>query len=697
MHVHKQGTAIQKSHIFADMISISKAVLVMLPPPSPRPQVVDAKRTGWLSFADLESVLGECEMLPAQSPQEGYDDVLLAVWTALSEENPSGSGGGSRGGGGDDGCEGHFGLGQDEREGACGVPINSLAALLTGVAAESYDCGWTDSVENNFDDVPWSRAEGEKVGRTSLPSRPANRRLWGGGEGQRRKRAPEPGDVLTAMLQGNEQLEDLSNQLRDVFDTNRRRGRACVASELRGSKALELAAGEGTAASTMVVSPAQVAATAARFEEQVRAKERKIELLRKAEETREKLSHPFEPSMATTATLKAAAVRLKAAASIGRKKKGIIPSAECGDGSSRIAEGLQTNKPDLRTTEEREVEEKCTFQPRLFQPLPISPPRYPAPRPTCRSVGVGGENSGPDSAEGVPQRIAIDRATASWYAQIKRLKAGRKDRLRRLEQKRAIESRSEPLPPSVQQLFLDAGMEIHTDGELNDRGGQRRASVSAEKKGGSSHRIAQKKGDTRSTLSRSVFASPPRLRLEARLRARNRLKEKRGQDQARKNAEEDARRQKRKRVLKRACKRSAAVVGLERALSAREAERGLPSWRDPPVLIAEVEFVRQKCWVFLPLWADTRVREAVGELAEKQRGAVVGSVVDELEMSLADELQHACEQTRMDEGLGRGENVENGAFAGGKARRDGENRRSVPTVVIQVDVLDTPVPETAAG
>ncbi len=667
----------------------------MLPPPPPRvPKVVDARQTGWLSFAGLESVLGECEMLPAQ--QEGYDDILLGVWTALSEENPCSGGGGSRGGGGDDGCEERGEVDQDEREGACGVPIDSLTALLTGVAAESYGCGWTDSVDNNFDDVPWSRAEGARVEWKSLPSRPANRRLWGGGEGQQGKRAPGPGEVLTAMLQGNEQLEDLSDQLRDVFDTNRRRRRAYAASELRGPTALG-AAGRSTLASTMVVSPAQVAATTARFEEHIRAKERKMELLRKAEEAREKLSHPFEPSMATTATPKAAAVRRKAAASVERKKERIVPSVECGDGSSRIAEGLQTKTPDLRTTEEREVEEKCTFQPRLFQPLPISPPRYPAPRTTRRSVGVGGESSVPDSADEAQQRIAVDRATASWYAQINRLKAGRQDRLRRLEKKQAIASRSEPLPPSVQQLFLDAGIEIHLHDELNDPGGQRRASVSAEKKGASSHQIAQKKRDTQPTLSRSPFASPPRLRLEARLRARSRLKEKRSQDQARKTAEEDARRQKRKRVLTRACKRSAAVAGLEMALAAREAERGLPSWRDPPILIAEVEFVRQKCWVFLPLWADTRLGEAVGELAEKQRGGVVGSVVDELERSLADELQRACEQTRGEVGLGRGQEAGKGAFGGGKARRDGDNRRSVPTVVIQVDVADTPLPETAAG
>ena len=637
-------------------------------------------------------------MLPAQPSQEEYDDVLLAAWTALSEDSLRGGGGGS-GGGGHDGCEGPIRSDECEREGACGVPIDGLAALLTGVASESYGCGWTDSLDQN--DPPCSRYRVQRAERKSVPLRPANPRLWGGDGEERVTRALEPGEGFAAMLHRNEQLEDLCDQLRDVFDTNRRE-RAYDASNVQGMTTSGVA-GEGTGASPVVASPAQVVATAARFEEQIRAKQRKIELLRRAEETRKQLSHPFEPSMATTATPKAARARRKAAANLESKKDG-IPSAERGDGSSRTTnEALQAKKADLRTTEEREVEEKCTFQPRLFQPLPISPPRYPVPKTTHSSTDVGGESESSilDSAEGSPRRTAVDRATASWYAQVNRLKAGRKDRLRRLEQKQAIENRCEPLPPSVQQLFLDAGMEIYQH-ERHDRGNQRRTSVGAKqvgaKQNGAKDRIAQNKtvSNTHSPLSRGMFASPPRLRLEARLRARNRLKEKRSQDQARKSAEEDALRQKRKRVLTRACKRSAALVGLETALSAREVERGLPSWRDPPALVAEVEFVHQKRWEFLPLWADTCPGEAVSDLARKQEGALVGEVVNELEMSLTDELRRALERTWMGEGARRGQGVEDTPRVGGKNRRDGDNRRSVPTVVIQVDTMDTPLPETEA-
>lgn len=648
-------------------------------------------------------------MLPGQAPPETCDDVLLAVWTALSEEDPCGGSDDSSGEGGDGERDGNVGFGQDQRGGACGVAVERLSVLLTGVASRSYDHERTNSSEKN--DTVCQHANPQKTGRNPLSLNPDNPRLWGDDKEKRETRSPEP-DVFATVLQCNEQLEDLCKDLSDIFKTNQRHHvskrqekklistsdqggerRPRASTEVQGPKAVGMAR-DSTGAPPTVATPAQVAATTARFEEQIRAKERKIELLRRAEEARKNLAHPFEPSMATTSTPPAAAVRRQA--------------ANCGDRSNGVVDdGQQPKKTDGRTTEERELDDNCTFQPRLFRPLPIPPPRYPTPKTKLNCAGSEpGTHLINPAGEASPRLSEVDRATASWRAQVDRLKAGRINHLHRLEQKQAIENRSEPFPPSVQQLFVDAGIEISPKvRNIATAGG---GGVSATKQGNG--RFAKKKGSrsssTQGPFSRSLSSSPPGLRLEARLRARNRLKEQRSEEQARKSAEEDARRQKRKRLLARARKRSAAVVGLEAALSAREAERGRPSWSDPPLeaergrpcwsdpplLIAEVEFVRQKWWVLLPLWADTCPREAVSELAKQQRRAVVGTVAADLETSFRDEIQRASEQT-----TGLGLEREQEALGGGKADRGGNNRRAVPKVVLRVDVVDEPLRDIVAS
>lgn len=637
-------------------------------------------------------------MLPAQAPPEVYDDVLLAVWTALSRAGPCGGGGGSddSGGGGGDGAR-DVGIGREGAGEACGVAVERLSALLSAVASTSYGYEWTTSGETTHGST-FLHANSRGTGLKLLSSNPANSRLWGGdGEEREMARSPET-DVFVTLLQCDEHLEDLCEDLSNVFRTNQRhrqqeRRRANTSDQaeerrtragtgVQGPRAMGGVGSSTGAPPTAVATPAQVAATTARFEERIRAKERKIELLRRAAEARKNLAHPFEPSMATASTPQAAAVRRKAVVGGGHRGNGVVDE-----------EGQQPRKTDARTTEERELDDNCTFQPRLFRPLPISPPRYPAPNKTH---GGGGSEPGQrltsSADEASPRMSAVDRATASWMAQVERLKAGRMDRLRRLEQKQAIENRTEPLPPSVQQLFCDAGMEISP--QLRDIAPAGSSATATRQ--GKNRRCAKKRGDDGKTQgplllssSRNFSSSPPRPRLEARLRARNQQKLRRGEEQARKSAEEDARRRTQKRLLARARKRSAAVVGLEAALAAREADRGRPSWSDPPAIIAEVEFVRQKWWVLLPLWADTCPGEAVGELAKQQPRAVVGTVAADLEASFGDEIQRACEQT-----TGAGLERDQGVLREGKADRRGNSRRAVPTVVLRVDVVDEPLGDT---
>eukprot|EP00752_Nemacystus_decipiens_P010390 g9259.t1 len=654
-------------------------------------EAVDSEQTGWLCFAGLERVLSECEMLPGQAPPEAYDDVLLAVWTALSRVDPGTGGGGDdrNGDGGADMRDADVETCREGRGEAFGVAVERLSAVLRAVACTSYDYEWTTSSGETSESTRL-HASPPKTSRRPSSLNPANPRLWGDEEEEERAmtRFPEP-DVFATLPHCDEHLEDLCRYLSDVFKANQRhrqqeekrvntsdQHRARAGTETPGLKAMGMAGGCTGAPPTAVATPAQVAATTARFEEQARAKERKIELLRRREEARKSLAHPFEPSMATTSTPQAAAVRRKAAAGGGRRGSGVV-----GD------EGQIPRRTDARTTEERELDENCTFQPRLFQPLPISPPRYPTPK-TALGNGWGsepGQRLTSSADEASPRTSAVDRPTASWMAQVDRLKAGRKDRLRRLELDRVTEHRTQPLPPSVRQLFCDAGMEIAPQlQDIAPAGSSGGAAAQQDNRG----RVAKNKGGNApgAAPAHNFSSSPPRLRLEARLRARDQQKQKRSEKQARKSAEEDAQRQKKKRLLARARKRSAAVVGLEAALAAREAERGRPSWSDPPVVIAEVELVRQEWWVLLPLWADSCPREAAGELAKQQPKAVKGTVAADLEASLRDEIRRACEKTP-----GAGSEREQDASGNGNGDRGGKNRRAVPTVVLRVDEMNGPL------
>ncbi|CAN0512248.1 unnamed protein product, partial [Ectocarpus sp. 12 AP-2014] len=546
---------------------------------------VDADRTGWLSLAGVESLLSKCGMFPDQGPDDVRDDVLLAVWAALSEEETSEVGGHESSDGG---------LDQDDLKPNFGVPVDDLAVLLAEAARTcEYD---------RVDARPLSN------GHESFPS------------------------AFPEELRQNKQIKDLCNELSGIFEVNqlyraskrqdKRRvqtgetveedGRACsqgTSAKLRPAERRRDGGDVLLSAPPRVVTRGQVAAMAARFEEQIRERERKIELLRRGEEARTTTDHIFEPSMAATATPEALALRRKVARAAKRQGTG-VPSRD-----RVISESRYPTKTDLRTSEEREVDENCTFHPRLFQPLPISPPRYPVPR-TAHVGGQSGGESTTDSADGATSNIAsattVDRATASWIAQVNRLKAGRRNRLRRLEEEQATANRSEPLPPAVRQLFVDEGIQLCPTKNLSGR-----SSALANKRDGST--TSKGKGCNSARRTSNKVSSPTCwLRLQGRCRGRRRLKDKRREEQARKNAEDDAERLKRKRVLSRACRRSAAVVGLEAALSAREAERECSGWDDPPVIIVELEFVRQKWWALLPFWADTCPKEAVGKLAEQQ-------------------------------------------------------------------------------
>lgn len=694
-------------------IKVHTIVFVFCSPPRARAprrkQVVDANRTGWLSFAGLERVLSECGMLPDQAPPGVYDDVLLGVWKELSEERPSGCGGGNSG------SDGSVESDHDDSGEGCGVPAESLLTLLTGAASRSYDHELENLIDGN---EPFcSFAQSQKTGTKPFPLHPAYTRVWEGDEEARGAVNALEFDASTVVPQCDEQFEALCQELSDILDANRRY-RASIqekeesqamgkcdsdqggcrpykTTEMQGPKKLRMASG-GTSAPS-AATPAQVAATSARFDEQVRARERKIELLRKAEAARKNAAHPFEPTMATTAGTPGAPALQRQGAVPGGGKGRRTASVGCGDPGGRheiVAEGQHAARTDRRTTEQREVDNNCTFQPRLYQPLPLSPPRYPTPKNMHSSKAGRPEQRNMDSPGGAP--TAVDRATASWNTQVDRLKTGRVNRLRRLEEKQAIENRSEPLPPSVQQLFIDAGIEMRLRENYNSPGRKiapaGTGSCSKKHDNGS---ITKNKGSSNtqrpfssgcSTSSSSTFC------LEGRLRARNQKKEKRIEEEARKSAEESARLLKRKRVLARACKRSSAVVRLEAALAAREAERGRSGLGDPPVLIAEVEFVRQNWWALLPLWADSCPKQAVGELLRQQHGVSVETVAHELEMSFRDEIERACEQATS-LGLGLEQQTQNGASRDGRAGRSDKNRRAVPTVVLRVDLEN----DTRAG
>ncbi|CAM9413183.1 unnamed protein product [Ectocarpus fasciculatus] len=605
---------------------------------------VDADRTGCLSLAGLESLLSKCGMLPDQGPDDVRDDVLLAVWTALSEEEASEVGGSSGGR-----------LDKDDIKATFGVPVEDLAVLLVEAARTC-----------EYDRVG---ARPQSDGHESFPS------------------------AFVEELQQNKQIKDLCNELSGIFEVNQlhraskrqekkrtgeteEEGRACsqgISTELAPAGRRRGGGDMMLSAPPRVVTPGQVAAMAARFEEQIRERERKIELLRRGEEARTTTDHTFEPSMAATATREALALRRKVARAAKGNGTGV---------SSRdrvISEGRHPTKTDLRTTEEREVDENCTFQPRLFQPLPIPPPRYPVAS-TAYIGGRSGEETTTGSAGEATNITApattVDRATASWIAQVNRLKAGRKNRLRRLEEERATANRSEPLPPAVRQLFVDEGMQLCPQKKLSGT-----SRTNANKRDDSATSDGKVRANPRHTSSK-VSSPTSWLRLQGRCRGRRRLKDKRREEQTRKNAEDAAQRLKRKRVLSRACRRSAAVVGLEVALSAREAERGCSGLDDPPIVIVELEFVRQKWWALLPFWADTCPKEALGKLATQQPRVVVDGVAHELEEFFRDEIDRAGESmTSVDQD----QVADQGALAGRDVRPGKNSRRHVPKVVLRVD------------
>lgn len=634
-------------------------------------------------------------MLPNQAPQDVRDDVLLAVWTALSAEvvggtisrgGSDGGGGSSDGGGGGGGV--YDGAGRcdvDGRGAACGIPVSSLTALLSETACRSY--GWKLT-------PPAARNNASSAGLRSEPTR----RLWQYDKEEDGTR-PLVGDDFAEMLQSNPQVGPVCRQLCDIFEANRRYRDRKLRDEKQSSRNEKVnhlhpwdhppseawsgltpthgGRGESSrvVATPGVATPVQIAATSARFEEQLRAKERKIEALRKAEEARQDAVHTFEPIMAAVATPGEKALRRKAAL-VGQETGGGVwrRKSESGKGIRRkdIGQGLHSSYLHPRTTEERDVEDNCTFQPRLYEPLPLPPPLYPALKTQHGEMSNSGQH--PVASAGIGAKTTTpatlgDRATASWKHMVDRLKAGRRQRLRRLQEEHAAEVRSEPVPPSVQQLFADAGIE--TCSHENQRHPETTIARTRKQAGGSANK---ERGGNRTPRS------PERpCRQDQLLRARTPPKGKLSEEHSRKKVNPTARRQGRKLVMASSFKRSAAVVGFEKALSERGTERGLLGLDDaPPLLIAEVEFARRKGWVLLALWRDTCPREAAGQLVKHHTGLASG-VASDLEKSFRSELQHACSRTT-DLGM-----KQKRGSSGRKEGRDDNSRRVIPKTVLRVE------------
>lgn len=589
-------------------------------------------------------------MLHSENQRGHPDDVLLAVWGALSEEiGPSRT----------------YSREDANLSGAaCGVSVDRLSVVLTAVASGRRA---RDTSESEPADP------GQHPARKNVLSPPVSAsvsRGWPGGErgwGQAQPRAPvADGELADNRRTGD--VADLCKDLRGIFETNRRfrgAGKSKRWSERRARgpskcNAMSRLEAEGLADTRVDTpsgnipgaTPAQVAAMALRFEDKARARERKIELLRQAENARENALHTFEPCM--VATPEGLHLRRKAAALAGqqvtlfegeRYPKTAVPCRDHAECCQQVEADLRQQPRTVwthRTSEEREVVEKCTFRPHLFKQMAsVSSPRHP-----FEDAAGGGVTT--------TRKTGRHRTTCTsfWNAQVERLKTGRAKRLRRLETENSTAPRSDPLPPSIQELLIDAGMQPQDHSRITKQDAQ--------------------EGDSKSSRSP---ATPPRLCLERRMRARHEWEQEHSQEQMRKQVEEGNQREKRKRALVRASRRATANVGLEAALATRETETG--RW-DPPMLIAEIEFIPQARWVLLPLWMNTCVSRAAGNLNMQEQ--MPDDVATELEFILRNEMERARSRLGSDQAGDR--------KTGRKLVRG--NRQTIPTVLLRVDTAGGP-------
>lgn len=234
------------------------------------------------------------------------------------------------------------------------------------------------------------------------------------------------------------------------------------------------------------------------------------------------------------------------------------------------------------------------------------------------------------------------RLIFSWNTQIERLKAGRLKRLRRLKTEQATAPRTDVFPRSVQQMFVVAGLR------------PRKSSTTHGGKG-----VGKKGGIV-----------PPRLYLEERMRARQQKERKRREEEKRTSTVEDAWLEKRKRDLIRSSRRAAARVGLEAALSDRSRWTGVCN---PPILVAEVEFICVGRWVLLPLWEDSSLADEVNNLVKPEQ--LSDAVASELENTVKNEMRSAILAS----------NDRNGETAAGGRVVDGSSRAAVPKVVLRIN------------
>lgn len=547
-------------------------------------QVVGAARTGVLPLGKLEQVLSMCGMLPSDDCQAFREGVLRAVWRVLSGET------------GEDryvknydrlDAKGH------SHSPTCGVPVDRLSTLLATAALMSRDRG-TERRDQRYG-IPGSF--------------PMSGRGWRGKTDENNSEA-----TSVATFADDEDFAELCAELGEIYESNRLsrirytsngHHTARPVADRSGDAWAEQLVGEGLMTGMNspreTATPEQVAATTARFTEKLRMRERKIALLTEAQEANLDEAHSFEPFM--TSTRQGLALRRRAAQAARPAKAGEAfppgrgdadkPGSGAGDTRCRVLGIGPSPLQDRRTSEDREVDERCTFQPQFFRRGVVDPEH------TCKD---------PD----IPNRLA-----SSCKAQVERLRIGRAQRLRRLEEKYASAARGETPPPSVQQLFLDAGLSLQANtSEVNGTSHER-----------ARHRLSRT-GDRPGNTS-------PRLCLERRMRARHRWERRRSAERDRDHVEKLSSQDRRKRALARASRRAAASVGLEAALHARKVIQGR---YEPPVLVAEVEFMPQRGWGLVPLWMDSCIGEATEELARRYR--VTDAVVNELKDVFKNELMH---------------------------------------------------------
>ncbi|CAM9617504.1 unnamed protein product, partial [Choristocarpus tenellus] len=532
-----------------------------------RDQEVDPYGEGWVTINDFEQILDGCEMLPPPQQNQALDqrrcrdNLLLDVWSALSQAG---------------GRNGNLQV----------VSLRCLAPLLVDAAGGGNQCFYDKTKKHNKGEYyfpQFSRCSGRQT----------IRRMW----------------------------QDSQQSLADVYNSNKVRrfgqvgqdGRSGQGEQdrsrdlggKRDSKGDKSSGNEGTwdgdgqesienrvaRKKTEYITVAQAEALSARLNEERQLWDLKVNALRCVKEVQLDLEHTFEPRLNANASF--LAMRHK------ERREGLIQDLS---GEKKVEGEFFASKVDHRTTEERELEERCTFKPHLHRPktkswggtsLLSSPPDQVLLKPGATSDKITATVTGDSIGE---------RSAHSWALQVNRIRAGRLMRLHQIESNRRLALRMDSLSPSMQELFDQVGVELkplYCDDQSSRRGG-----------------------------------IPPRLSLNQRMANRRAWEEQCQQKRYQKLEEEKAQQDRRRRATARAAQRAGAIARLKKSLlTARGAGEG------DPVMVVELKLVQEGRWVLLPLWGNSSPTQVVEMLMKREN--LSGHIAHELEALIQEELASA--------------------------------------------------------